>query len=287
MKVTVIGLGIMGSRMAKNLIKAGFELCVYNRTKEKSTSFEGKARIADSPADAVKTADVVLTMLSKPEAVEQVMLGDSGALQHMKPNAIWLDGSTVNPSFTLRANKAAKEKDIRFMDAPVAGTLPHAENGELVFFTGGTEEILGEVRPLLDAMGKKVLHIGETGKGASFKMLVNSMLGQTMLAFAETLLLGEKMGMEKDFLLNTLPHLVVSPPFTQFKAEMIRKDDYSVMFPLELMHKDLHLAALSAYENEHPFILGNTTKEIFANAKKAGLGREDFAAIYKYLGNDE
>ena len=132
-------------------------------------------------------------------------------------------------------------------------------------------------------MGQKVLNIGETGKGASFKMIVNIMLGQSMIVFSEALLLGEKMGMDKDFLLNTLPNLVVAAPFTKFKSEMIRSRNYEVMFPLELMYKDMHLAALTAYELNQPLYLGNVAKELFANANKKGMGRLDFAAIHQYL----
>ena len=114
-------------------------------------------------------------------------------------------------------------------------------------------------------------------------MLVNSLLAQSMLIFSETLLFGEKMGLSKDFLLNTLPNLVVSAPFTKAKAEMIRADDFEVQFPLEWMHKDLHLVALTAYENNQPLYLANLAKEVYENAKKSGLGREDFSAVYKFL----
>ena len=140
-----------------------------------------------------------------------------------------------------------------------------------------------EIEPFLNFMGNKIMHIGETGKGTSFKMLVNSLLAQSMLIFSETILLGEKLGLSKDFLLNTLPNLVVSAPFTKAKAEMIRADNYEVQFPLEWMHKDLHLVALTAYENNQPLCLANIAKELYAKAKQSGLGREDFAAIYKFL----
>jgi hypothetical protein len=148
---------------------------------------------------------------------------------------------------------------------------------------GNEKALLEKINPYLEMMGQKVLNIGETGKGASFKMIVNIMLGQSMIVFSEALLLGEKMGMDKDFLLNTLPNLVVAAPFTKFKSEMIRSRNYEVMFPLELMYKDMHLAALTAYELNQPLYLGNVAKELFANANKKGMGRLDFAAIHQYL----
>ncbi|MFK8161158.1 MAG: NAD-binding protein [Lewinella sp.] len=132
-------------------------------------------------------------------------------------------------------------------------------------------------------MGTKVIPLGSIGQGASFKMLVNIMLAQSMLIFSEAVLLGEKLGLDKDFLLNVLPGLPVTAPFTKFKAEMIREDNYDVQFPLEWMHKDLHLAALTAYEEDQPLYLANLTKEVFAAARADGMGRLDFAALHRYL----
>lgn len=284
MKITFIGLGIMGSRMAANLLKNGIDLTVFNRSKEPVEALlkEG-AKTADSANAAAKDADIVFSMLSTPEVVEYVFHGEYGVLSEMKENAIWVDCSTVNPSFSLKSKAVAESKGIQFIDAPVAGTLPHAENAELVFFVGAENTLLKVIEPYLNFMGKKVLNIGETGKGASFKMLVNVMLAQSMIVFSEAVLLGEKMGIDKDFLLNTVPNLVVSAPFTKFKAEMVRKDDYGVQFPLEWMHKDLHLAAVTAYEMNQPMYLANMAKELFAEANRSGMGRLDFAAIHQYL----
>lgn len=284
MKVTFIGLGIMGSRMAKNLLQHDTDITVYNRSKAPvETLVEMGAKTAASPNEAVQDADVVFTMLSTPEVVESVALTADGFLKYMSPETIWVDSSTVNPNFSRKAAAIAKRNNVQFLDAPVAGTKPHAENAELVFFVGGEKSALTTVEPLMNRMGKKVMHIGKIGMGASFKMLVNAMLAQSMLIFAEAVQLGEKMGMDKDFLLNSLPNLVVSAPFTKAKAEMIRNDDYSVMFPLEWMQKDLHLAALTAYEHQQPLYMVNVAKEIYAAAIQEGFSREDFAAVYKVI----
>jgi len=274
----------MGSRMASNLLKNGVDLTVHNRSKEIEQQLEKTgAKVANSIDEAVADADLVFSMLSTPEVVETIFIKEDGLLSKMKKNAIWVDCTTVNPSFSLKSLERAKELGIRFMDAPVAGTKPHAENAQLAFFVGGDKNLLTEVEPYLNYMGQKVLHVGETSKGASFKMLVNILLAQSMLMFSEAVLLGEKMGMDKDFLLNVIPGLVVSAPFTKFKAEMVRANNYEVQFPLEWMLKDLHLAAITAYENKQPLYLANLTKEIFAEANKQGMGRLDFAAIHKYL----
>jgi 3-hydroxyisobutyrate dehydrogenase-like beta-hydroxyacid dehydrogenase len=284
MKAAFIGLGIMGSRMAGNLIKNNVTLTVFNRSVDPMRKLEKSgATVATSYQDAVKDADIVFTMLSSPEVIEKIALSENGFVSKMTAKAIWVDCSTVNPSFSYRESLVAKNHHIRFVDAPVAGTKPHAENAELVFFVGGKTGDVREITPFLNFMGNKIVHVGGTGKGTSYKMLVNSLLAQSMLAFSEALLLGEKLGLSKNFLLDSLPNLLVSAPFTKAKAEMIRADDYEVQFPLELMHKDLHLVALTAYENNQPLLLANLAKELFAKAKRSGIGRKDFAAIYKFL----
>lgn len=284
MKVTFIGLGIMGSRMAANLLKKGVDLTIYNRSKTPVEALVEKgAKTANSANEAVVDADIVFSMLSTPEVLEDIFMDNGGVLASMQKGAIWADCTTVNPSFSLKAKVAADKAGIRFLDAPVAGTKPQAQKAELVFFVGAEKALLEEVQSYLEMMGKKIIPIGETGKGASFKMLVNIMLAQSMIIFSESVLLGEKMGISKDFLLSVIPNLVVAAPFTKFKAEMVKSDDYEVQFPLEWMYKDLHLAAVTAYEHNQPLYLANMAKEIFAEATKSGMGRLDFAAIHRYL----
>ena len=284
MKIGFIGLGIMGSNMASNLAKNNVNLTVYNRTpKDFETFGNSNITIADSIKNAVKDADIVFSLLSTPKVVEDVFFGDEGALNSMKKNAIWADCTTVNPSFSSIAFREAEKYAIRFLDTPVSGSKIPAENAELIFLVGGEEKTLNEIQPYLNMMGNKVLHIGDIGKGASFKMLVNMMLAQSMLVFSEAILLGEKMGISKDFLLDTVPNLIVSAPFTKSKAQAIKNDNYEVQFPLEWMHKDLHLAALTAYEHNQPLYLANLAKELYASANQNGMGRDDMSAIYKFL----
>ena len=281
MKIAFIGLGIMGSRMASNLLSQGIDLHVYNRSQAPIDQLVNKgAKTNLSISEVVKDAHIVFTMLSTPEVVKSVM---TDAINHMAPNAIWVDCSTVNPSFSKSMQLIAQQQHIRFVDAPVAGTKPQAENGELVFFVGGDEGAVDTIHPYLDIMGKKTMHLGEVGKGSSFKMLVNLMLAQSMVIFSEAISLGKKIGLDQSFLLNTLPNLVVSAPFTKLKTNMIAENNYEVQFPLEWMHKDLHLATQTAYENGQPLFLANVTKELFAKGVQQGLGRLDFAAIHQLL----
>lgn len=236
MNVTFIGLGIMGSRMAANLLKNGVKVTVTNRSQEPVQQLIAQGAIDGGDfVNAVKDADVVFSMLSTPEVVASVFFGTGGVLEAMPNGALWVDCSTVNPSFSGQAHQEATRLGLRFMDAPVSGSLPQAQKAELIFLVGGEAKDLETIRHLMEFMGNKILHVGKHSQGSGFKVLVNSMLAQAMLVFAETLQLGQKMGLDKDFLLDTLPNLAVSAPFTKFKAEMIRKDDYSVQFPLEWM----------------------------------------------------
>jgi len=284
MKVTFIGLGIMGSRMAANLLNSGVELTVWNRTEAAAQIPElAGATIAETVQGAAAGAEVVYSMLSTPEAVAQCFFGDTGALETMEQGALWIDCTTVNPSFTRTAAKQATAAGVRFFDAPVAGSKPQAAGAQLAFFVGAKNDAITPIRPHLDAMGAKIIPFDEVGQGASFKMLVNIMLAQSMVIFSESVILGEQLGIDKDFLLNVLPSLVVSAPFTKLKADMIREDDYDVQFPLEWMHKDLQLAAVTAYEAGQPLYLANATKELYAAAKREGMGRLDFAAVHRFL----
>ena len=160
MNIAFIGLGIMGSRMAANLAKSGVELTVFNRSKEAMNELVNLgAKSSNSINEAVKDADVVISMLSTPETVKSVFITESKAIQDMKNNALWIDCTTVNPSFSKEMKEFAETSKIRFIDAPVAGTKPHAENGELVFFVGGQENECLEVHPLFEMMGKKTMYL--------------------------------------------------------------------------------------------------------------------------------
>lgn len=281
MKIAFIGLGIMGSRMAANLVKNNADVIVFNRSEAPLMKLKSLgASVAESYLQAVKYADVVFTMLSTPEVVEKLMFGNKGCLSGMKENALWVDCSTVNPSFSIRSEKEAAKWHIRFMDIPVSGSKIQAENAELLLLAGGNEADLKEIEPVLGYMGKRIIYLGKSGMGTSFKMLVNAMLGESMLIFAETLQLGEKMGLTREFLLETLSELPVTAPFIKGKIGLIRENNFDVHFPLEWMHKDLNLVTRTATEMGQPVPLANLTREIYEEAVKNGLGREDFSAVY-------
>jgi 3-hydroxyisobutyrate dehydrogenase/glyoxylate/succinic semialdehyde reductase len=284
MKIGFIGLGIMGSRMAKNLIKAGYDLIVWNRTKEKAKEFHSLgAKIANTPKEVAMHSNILFTMLSDPKAVEEVALNNEGFLPHMLEGSIWVNTSTVDPFFTLKMYEIAKSFKVEFLDAPVLGSKDAAENSKLVFIVGGDRNTFRKVEPLLYKMGHQVIHVGEVGKGSSMKLVVNLMLGVSMIAFSEALALGESLGIDKNFLADTLSELPVAPPFLKRKRDKIKRGDFDVEFPLELMHKDLYLASLMGYEKNVSMFLTNMAMNLFGYGKKLGLARRDFSIIYKIV----
>ena len=285
MRIGFIGLGIMGSRMAANLQKKGHELIVYNRTKQKADPLVANGAVwAPTPADVAKKVTVIITMLSKPDAVaETALLGKNGFLNHLIDNSLWIDCSTVNPSFSRHMAEEAKQRKIRFIDAPVGGSKGPAEQGQLLFFVGGEKTDVDEAKPLLEAMGKTVYHVGGHGMGTSMKMVNNLILAQTMVAFLEALVLGESLGISKQTLFNTLLGSPVVAPFMAFKRQKIEEGNFDAEFPLKWMHKDMQLAADTAYETGVVMPAANVTKEIYAFAMRNGLGEQDFSAVYKLL----
>jgi 3-hydroxyisobutyrate dehydrogenase-like beta-hydroxyacid dehydrogenase len=285
MKVGFIGLGIMGSRMAANLQKRGHELVVYNRSREKADQLIANGAVwAPTPADVAKQVGVIITMLSKPDAVaETALLGKHGFLNRLAEKSLWIDCSTVNPSFSrLMASEAAQRK-VRFLDAPVGGSKGPAEQGQLLFFVGGEKADVDEARPLFEAMGKAVHHMGGHGLGSAMKMVNNVILAQAMAGFAEAVILGESLGIPRGLLFDTVLSSPVVAPFLAFKRSVIEEGRFDAEFPLQWMRKDLQLASDTAYETGVAMPLANAAKEVYALAEKNGLGEQDFSAVYKLL----
>jgi 3-hydroxyisobutyrate dehydrogenase/glyoxylate/succinic semialdehyde reductase len=284
MKIGVIGLGIMGSRMAGNLQESGHDLIVYNRTREKAEPLVANgATAADSPAGVARQVDLLFTMLADPAAVQETAVGPDGFLAHLRPNALWVDCSTVNPSFSRQMAERARARQVRFVDAPVAGSKGAAETGELLFIVGGDEADVDECQPYFDVMGRETLYAGETGSGSALKMVANLLLAEAMVAFSEAMALGQAMGISRQTLFDVLLNAPVVAPFVAGKRAKIESNDYEADFPLQWMQKDLHLAAVTAYEEEVALPVGNSVKELYALAKRQGLAEEDFSAIYRLL----
>jgi 3-hydroxyisobutyrate dehydrogenase-like beta-hydroxyacid dehydrogenase len=286
MKIGFIGLGIMGSRMAANLQKHGYALVLFNRTAAKAKTLLGRCgTLADSPANLAEQVGILFTMLADPTAVEEAALGDNGFLDHLQQHSVWVDCSSVNPSFSKRMAAEAARRNIRFVDAPVTGSAVPAAEAKLTFWVGAEPADLERIRPLLLCMGNKIVHTGEHGAGTSVKMVVNLLLGNAMAAFAEGIALGQGLGISRDVLLNSLLGTPAVAPFLGLKREKIETRNYEADFPLRWQQKDLHLASVSAFESGVAMPVTNAAKELYRLAMRAGHGAQDFSAIYDYLTN--
>jgi 3-hydroxyisobutyrate dehydrogenase-like beta-hydroxyacid dehydrogenase len=284
MKTGFIGLGIMGSRMAANLQKHGYPLVVFNRTRAKAEPLLGPCgTFSDSPAKLAEQVDVLFTMLAHPDAVEQAALGRNGFLDHLEANALWVDCSSVNPSFSQRMAEEAARREVHFVDAPVTGSAPVAAEAKLIFWVGADGADLERIRSFLLCMGNKIVHAGGHGAGTSMKMVINLLLGNAMAAFAEAMALGEGLGLSQKMLFDSLLGTPAVAPFLATKRENIKSRNYEAEFPLRWMQKDMHLASVSAYETGVAMPVTNVTKEVYRLAMREGHATEDFSAIYDYL----
>jgi 3-hydroxyisobutyrate dehydrogenase-like beta-hydroxyacid dehydrogenase len=277
----------MGSRMAANLQKQRHLLVLYNRSRSKAEMLAGPCgAIADSPADVAKDVSVLFTMLAHPDAVEQAAFGQDGFLDHLKPGAVWVDCSSVNPSFSKKMAEVAASRQVRFMDAPVTGSAVPAAEGKLVFWVGAEPADLEIVRPFLLCMGDKIVHAGGHGMGTSMKVVVNLLLGNAMAAFAEAIVLGRGLGLSQAMLFDSLLGTPAVPPFLNSKRNNMTQRIYEAEFPLRWMQKDLHLASVSAYESGVAMPLTNAAKELYRLAMRQGHAVEDFSVIYEYLASN-
>ena len=287
MKIGFIGLGIMGSRMAANLQKQGHSLVVFNRSRDKAEPLLGpRGKFAHSPAQLARQVDVLFTMLAHPTAVEQTALGFEGFLNFLRPNTFWVDCSSVNPSFSKKMAAVAARREIRFIDAPVTGSAPVAEEAKLTFWVGADPADLEKIRALLLCIGNRIIHTGATGTGTSMKMVINLLLGNAMAAFAEAMALGEGLGLSSKLLFDSLLGSPAVAPFLTAKREKIDNCDYEAEFPLRWMQKDMHLATVSAYEAGVAMPLTNIAKEMYRLAMRGGHAIDDFSAIYEFTIGD-
>ena len=287
MRVGFIGLGIMGGRMAANLQKLGNQLIVFNRTPEKARSLIDQGAVwAPTPAAVATQVDVLFTMLANPEAVKEVASGEEGLLNHLRAGSLWVDCSTVNPSFSRHMATEGWARGIRFLDAPVSGSKGPAASGELMFMVGGGASDFRACRPLLESMGSRIVHVGGHGQGTSLKMVINLLMGEAMAAFAEGMILGQSLGISQEMLFGILLGGPAVAPLAATKREKIESGKYEADFPLHWMQKDLQLAAVTAYETGVALPLANVAKEIYRLAMRQGDGDEDYSAIYEFLSTD-
>ncbi len=279
MRVAFLGLGIMGRAMATNLVKAGHEVAVWNRTPK---TVEG-ARAAANPGDAARDADVVWMCVSDTDAVQQVLFGAEGVEPVLREGMIVVDSSTISPSATLANAERVRSHGADYIDAPMTGSKTGAETGQLVFIVGGNDDAIAKVQPLFDVMGKKTICMGETGKGQSAKLCQNLMTSVIFEAFAEALTLSAKLGVNANSFLELVQASMVRSGVSDYKAPFVLNHDFTPNFPLRLMHKDIRLMLQSAKELRVKLPALKTVEEIYEVATEEGYADLDYAATLSLL----
>jgi 3-hydroxyisobutyrate dehydrogenase-like beta-hydroxyacid dehydrogenase len=287
MRVGFIGLGAMGSRMAGRLLSAQHDIVVYNRTRARAEPFARQgATIAQSPRELAAQSDVIFSSLANDAALEGVMLGADGVLSVAKPGTTVVEMSTVNPETSRRLHESAARTGVFVLDAPVSGSTVQAEQGQLVIFVGGEEDVFERCRPLLALLGAKIFYLGASGSGATMKLCVNTMLGLGVQALAESIALGEKAGLQRERFLQVLSETAVVSPSQKAKIENARKKEYPAAFALSLMFKDFGLILDTAKALSVPMPATAAAVQVAAaeNARQtAAHSDEDFSVVVRAM----
>jgi len=284
-RVAFLGLGIMGSRQAANLARAGFELTVWNRTTATAEAFaaEHRATVAATPAEAAAGCEFVITMVVDGEQVREVLLGEHGAASGADPGTLFIDCTTIGMTPALQIGAALDERGLALLDAPVTGSSPKAQDGTLTFMVGGARENFDRAQPLLDAMGELIVYAGPQGHGQMIKLLNNAMAAANAAVVGEALLVGSRAGVDLDALVEVVGSGAGGSTMLALKAGPMREHDYSTLFKLEHMLKDVRLCLEEGQRLGVPFPSAAYAREILTAGMGMGHGDDDFAAIIEPL----
>jgi 3-hydroxyisobutyrate dehydrogenase/2-hydroxy-3-oxopropionate reductase len=280
MRIAFLGMGIMGRPMAGKLVAAGHDVMVWNRTPSK---FAEGARVASSPAEAARDADVVWLCVADTAAVERVLFGEHGVEGVLREGMVVVDSSTISPSATRDFAERVRARGAEYLDAPLTGSKAGAESGQLIFIVGGKAEVIERLQPLFGVMGKRVIPMGENGKGQAAKLAMNLMIALIYEGFAEAMTLATRLGVEPPNLLELIQASMVRSGVVDYKAPFVMRRDFSANFPLRLMHKDIHLMLDAARENRVKLPGLETVDEIYEVASEEGFDDLDYAATLMLL----
>jgi 3-hydroxyisobutyrate dehydrogenase len=280
--VAVLGTGIMGGAMARNLANAGLRTRAWNRTREKAAPLaDDGVEVADSAADAVDGADAVITMLANADALRDVAIGAGDALSALAPEAIWVQMSTIGLEATEELASAAAEREAAFVDAPVLGTKQPAEAGELIVLASGPDAALDACEPVFDAVGSRTVRLGEAGDGTRMKLVLNSWLLAITAGLAETFVLAERLGIDPARFLEVIKDGPIGVPYAELKGRMMIDGEFPAAFPLYLAVKDAGVVLEAGERDGAEMPLARAIKGRFSEAEEAGHGEEDMAAVYE------
>jgi 3-hydroxyisobutyrate dehydrogenase len=281
-RITIIGLGIMGGGMAGRLLSADFPVTVYNRNRDKSALFASAgATVAASPREAASKTEFIISMVSDDIASRGVWLGDNGALAGASRGAVLIECSTLTVGWIKELAAAASQKGCELLDAPVTGTKPHAASGELSFLIGGSNAALAAAQPVLSVLGREFIHLGPTGSGALMKLINNFMCGVQAASLAEAESMIAAGGLDLKQSLAILTQGAPGSGLVQRAAARAFANDFTPMFPLHLMAKDLGYAIDQASHFGQNLQTASSALAIFKDAIAKGYGDQDFSAVIK------
>jgi 3-hydroxyisobutyrate dehydrogenase-like beta-hydroxyacid dehydrogenase len=284
-RVGFLGLGIMGSRMAANLARAGLDLVVWNRTAETANAWAAQhgATVAETPAEVAARCEIVITMVVDGEQVESLLLGEDGVATAAPAGVLCIDMSTIGPRAARSIGERLADWNISFMDAPVTGSSPKAEDGTLTIMAGGAKEDFDRAHPLFAAMGDLIVHVGPLGHGQLVKVINNAVAAANTAVAAEALVAGQLAGADLDKLLTVIGAGSGASAMLELKAQPMRTHDWTALFKLEHMLKDLRLCIEEATQAGAYVDLIERTAELLAAAERNGLGEKDFAAVLEVV----
>ena len=282
--VGFLGLGAMGAPMAWNIHKGGYALRVHNRTLEKAEPFRKEGiPVESNPRQLAEACDVIVVMVSDPHALRASVMQQDGLLEGLRPGTTVINMSTVSRESVLQIEAAVQTKEGRVLDCPVSGTVKPAKEGQLAILASGDKELVDEMSPLLETMGKKIFYCGELGQGTAMKFVVNLVLGGLMATLSEAVVLGRKEDIDMDTFFEILNGGPLGSAFMKMKGEMIRSGNFEKQFPVDLLLKDMNLILESAGDHGTALPTTASIREIVAAARGMGYGDEDMAAMVKVL----
>ncbi len=279
-KVGVLGLGKMGDAFATNLLSQRNEVHIYNRSKDKLRELVAKGAVAHpSPVELGKSVDVVITSLPDQDVVDNIVMGEDGALRGMKKGALWIEMSTIDPDASIKQAEQAKRAGVDRLDAPVIGNPNMAAEGDLSLLVGGDENVFEKNRKILDQLGSTLIYLGKPGSGHKMKLILNLHLATIGLAFSEALVLSQKLGFEPGVFVDAFNKTAHKNYFSDVKGPSIVKGDYAPLFTVNMLLKDLTLAENQATRQRVALPAGSLAKQLFTTSVNQGQGEMDFSSV--------
>lgn len=283
-RIGFAGLGLMGSRMARNLLDKGFPLTVWNRSGDRCRGLQERgAGVARTPRELAEASDVVVTCVADPNAVGRIVFAEDGIRPAARPGFRYVETSTISPGLAVRVAEVLRERGADMLEAPVTGSRVGAEKGTLLFMTGGRREVHDDLMPVLMAIGSKAIHCGEVGRASVVKLVGNTVISFMLEGLCEGIVAARKAGVPQETLVEVIMASGYASPYFTFKGDAIARRDFDCHFSVDLMVKDQGLMLDEASRLRAPMPGLAAIREVFQSARAQGWGGEDIAAVVKVL----